>query len=827
MYKSVKSCGTVPETLHKYSVLLISIIISSFQLYSQAPFQHTTTRVSVPGSEPREHALDILHMRVRTSFEPENGLVKGAVTHVFKVLQQTVDSVVFDAIRISISKASLGDRALRYSRTDSTVTVYFSPALTWDAVDSISFEYTATPRKGLYFIGYGDKTNRMRKQIWTQGQATDNRHWIPMYDEMNDKLITETITTVDSSFKVLSNGKQISVVNNNNGTKTWHYRMSKPHASYLLTLAIGAYNISERKSASGVPLYLYWYPEYPERVIPTYLRSEQAMDFLESELGIPYPWGTYSQVPVADYIFGAMENTTATTFGDFFLTDAKGWNDRSYVNVNVHELTHQWFGDMITARSKKGLWLQESFATFYPHLFARVTGGIDSYHWSRRNLHRRALAVAEQNRLPIVHPEPGGERIYDKGAAVLDMMRYTFGEESVRRVIQHYLKHHAFGNVETNDLYLSFQDTLGITPDWFFEQWLYKGGEPNLKVTYAQTQESGLTGSSKELVVDIEQIQPVDNLTGYFTMPIVVEAHYTDRTKDSVRVWMNGARTTVRVPNPGSKTLQFVLVDPGSNILKYLTFNRTATELRAQAQFAPFMIDRYDALVALENSDISKDEHVRFLEYVCKTERWTSVRAEAIRQLGKHAGTNPKAMQALLLGATDYGTDVRSGFINACPPGTCEPQLRALLADTVYSIQQSAFTKLCQFFPDNVRSYASVLKNVKSPHERIRIVVLEQLAMLGEKSAMAELEDLASSGWEFITRQNAMQAIKRTGILSEKAAESIVDAAISVNNRLSGTAVSVLQYFAEQPRNKEQIRKALGKRAVQPWQNDIMQAIIR
>ena len=382
-------------------------------------------------------------------------------------------------------------------------------------------------------------------------------------------------------------------------------------------------------------MYLYSYPEFPERITPTYWKSEEAMDFLEAEIGIPYPWGTYSQVPLADYIFGAMENTTATTFGDFYHTDARGWMDRSYVNTNIHELTHQWFGDLITARSLKGLWLQESFATFYPHLFTRLTGGQNSYDWSRRELHNQALAAGEKDRLPIVHPASGNARVYPKGAAVIDMMRYTFGEEPVRRVIKHYLQHHAFGNVETNDLYLSFQDTLGISPDWFFEQWLYKGGEPHLKITQNQVLVPQLTGASNDVVVEIEQIHQVDELTGYFKMPIVVEAHYTDRSKDSVRVWISGMRTTVRVPNTTGKTLAFVLVDPGSQILKKVTYPKSSTELFAQVQYAPNAIDRYDALVALDSDTILAAQRVQNLERVIRNEKFSPLRNESSSAVSK------------------------------------------------------------------------------------------------------------------------------------------------------------------------------------------------
>ena len=124
------------------------------------------------------------------------------------------------------------------------VTVSFSKKPKWEEIHSLVFEYEATPKKGIYFIGWNtydatDNRNKTRHQIWTQGQGIDNRYWIPMYDNMNDKFITETVVKFNKNFKVLSNGVLKSEKALPDGNKIWNYTMSKPHAGYLLMLAIG------------------------------------------------------------------------------------------------------------------------------------------------------------------------------------------------------------------------------------------------------------------------------------------------------------------------------------------------------------------------------------------------------------------------------------------------------------------------------------------------------------------------------------------------------------------------------------------------------------
>ncbi len=781
------------------------------------PYIHTETRMVDPMGEPREHPVDMQRMTIDVRFAPEAGLVKGRVTHVFRVLRQRVDSIVFDAIDISIKQATLDEKPVRFRSTDTTVIVYPEPWLQWDRTDSISFTFESTPRRGLYFTGWDDPTHRARTQIWTQGQAIDNRHWVPLYDEMNDKLITETIVTFDRAYEVLSNGTKLPTVENSDGTRTWHYLMTHPHASYLVMIGIGKYGIEERKSKSGVPLHLYYYTEWHDRVGPTYQQSAEAMNFLEEEIGIPYPWESYSQIPVQDFIFGAMENTTATVFGDFFHVDARAFIDRNYVDVNVHELTHQWFGDLITARSNKGTWLQESFATFYPHLFKRRTQGEDAYEWGRRGMHRAALAASEKDRLPIVHPKAGSSRVYPKGAAVIDMMRHTFGEEQVRRVLQHYLKHHAYANVETNDLLLSFQDTLGLTPTWFFDEWLYKGGEPHYKVSYEAVDKTGRSVTS----VTVDQIHAVDDVVGYFTMPIPIEVHYQDGSKDSVRAMVEGQRTIVDVPNPGKRKIAFVLFDPASVVIKKLTFEKSFEERLLQARKAPHMIDRFDALESMRGDTLHRTERLALLNDVMSKESYSPMRVEAVQQ-ANDLGATAEPMAIIVRGLSDRAADVRQTALAALPsvPTSLRSTVEGLLRDSSYVVEQNALPKLCAWFPDGKSAYLEATKNDHGMHERMRIAWLEVHVADRDSVALQELVDYGSRSYEFRTRQNAFEALRRCNVLPLQAVTNLLDAAVSFNERLSGPAIAVLEHFRSQTQYAALIRMVALARTETGWKRE-------
>ena len=134
-------------------------------------------------------------------------------------------------------------------------------------------------------------------------------------------------------------------------------------SSYLVMLAIGNFLHKTEKSASGIPLENYYKPVDEDKYQYTYKHSTEIFNFLEKEIGVKYPWKVYRQVPVEDFLYAGMENTSSTIFAQDYVVDESGFNDRNYLNVNAHELAHQWFGDLVTAKSGKHHWLQEGFAT--------------------------------------------------------------------------------------------------------------------------------------------------------------------------------------------------------------------------------------------------------------------------------------------------------------------------------------------------------------------------------------------------------------------------------------------------------------------------------
>ncbi|MEI6815256.1 MAG: M1 family metallopeptidase [Bacteroidota bacterium] len=802
----------------KEMMLVLCLLMSTVGALAQK----MNSYLADPNGVAREHQLDLERMKLDVAFEPEKGMVKGTVTYYFQPIRQNVDTIFFDAPKIKIEEVKLNGTAVKFTTNDAGLTIFPSSPLHWKIKDSISIKYNCTPRRGIYFIGWNDTTNRSRKQIWTQGQGVDNRYWIPSYDDMNDKLITETIVTMQKDYSVLSNGTLISEVSNSNGTKTWHHAMTHPHSSYLVMLGIGKYEIKKGQSANGVKLNNYYYPDQSERVEPTYRATGKMMDFLEEETGLKYPWESYSQIPVQDFMFGAMENTTATVYGDFLFVDERAFLDRSYMGVNAHEMTHQWFGDYVTAISNKHNWLQESFATYYSKLFMKSYYGQEQYEWNRRGEHNAALGASKTDRNPVVHTGGGGARSYQKGSAVLDMLRYVAGDEQFKYGISYYLNHHPYSNVETNDLYRAFMDAMGLNYDWFFDEWLYKGGEPVYDVSYED-----ITAKDGNEFTDVKvmQTQSLDEQTGLFKMPINFIVMYKDGSSDSKREMIEKQTTTVRILNANHKKIDFVLFDPGSVILKTLNFTKSLEELKSQALKAPNMIDRYDAVLGLKTFTLNEKRET--LIEVFKKEKFHAIKSEILSQL---AGDMSTEITTVLFreALKDKDNNVRLAALNnmADMPQSLQENAAALLKDSSYSIVETAMDLLCNKYPNYVPIYLETTKNINGMGNSVLIKWLEincfyNIKNVGE--SYKQLVDMTSNAFEFRTRVNAMNALQRLNYLNESMINNLFDACMFTNSRLANPSVSVLDYFYKTKEMKTLIQKVYKTRKLEDWQKTILE----
>jgi aminopeptidase N len=435
-----------------------------------------------------------------------NRSISGKVSYHFEVLQ-SIDTVKIDAQSISFTSVLLNGKTVSFINTGKQIQFIY-PFV--KGQNTIELQYNAKPKQALYFIG-SEETNDL--QIWTQGQGRYTSNWFPSFDDVNEKLIFNLSISYDSSYKVISNGELIDKSIKDNIT-TWQFRMQQPMSSYLLMLAIGKYNVTTLRSQSGVPIELYIESEDHDKWESSYLNSLQTFNFLEKEIGVKYPWKVYKQVPVRDFLYAGMENTSATIFSRRYIVDKIGFEDRSYTSVDAHELAHQWFGDLITAKSGKHHWLQEGFATYYALLAEKEIKGEDYFYAKLHESAQQIKYASRNDSIPVLNEKASSLSFYQKGAWALFVIHESLGDKVFKKVIKNYLKRYAFQNVDIQDFFNEIHKLSKFDTAKFSEVWLDSAA--------FNTQEANnllLKNKSMQLLFEVEKMKtlPIEKKTEFFT----------------------------------------------------------------------------------------------------------------------------------------------------------------------------------------------------------------------------------------------------------------------------------------------------------------------
>ncbi len=389
--------------------------------------------------------VDFLKGQVDVMVNAKDKEVTGEVTYTFTVLQST-DSLYIDAQNMQINNVTLDTKEIEVTYNDATITVHSD--FKKDANHSIRIEYSATPKKALYFV----KDDQGNDQIWTQGQGKYTSNWLPSFDDMNEKVTFDLTIAFQKGFEVIANGKLLKTEDINDTIQRWQYTMKNPMSSYLVAMVIGKYDKVIETSKKGTPLEMYYYPKDEDKFESTYKHSSMIFDFLEDEIGFAYPWQNYKQIPVKDFLYAGMENTGTTIFSDAFVVDDTAFVDRNYINVNAHELAHQWFGNLVTATEGTHHWLQEGFATYYALLAEKKIFGEDYFLYKLYESAEQLTALSKTDQATsLLDPKASSLTFYQRGAWAIHALHNLIGTTDFKIIIHNYLEKHKFSNATTDD----------------------------------------------------------------------------------------------------------------------------------------------------------------------------------------------------------------------------------------------------------------------------------------------------------------------------------------------------------------------------------------
>jgi len=485
--------------------------------------------ISLGISAQQQDKVDFIHGKVDIKIDPMDETITGSVTYKMNALQK-VDTVFFDAQNMNLIEVKVNNRKVKANNDGKRIVV--QKRFKANKSYTLELKYVANPKQTVYFLGWRDDVLG-NEQVWTQGQGKYTSHWLPSFDDMTEKVAYDLDISFDNKYEVIANGALIGT-KNIDGLKKWSFNMDKPMSSYLLAFAIGDYHKTEIASNTGIPIGLYYYPNDSAMVEPTYRYTKEIFDFFEMEIGVAYPWQNYKQIPVRDFLYAGMENTGTTIFSDSYVMDSTAFKDRNYVNVNAHEMAHQWFGNLVTEVDASSHWLHEGFATYYALLAEKELFGKEYYYWK---LYESAIQLQESSQENLGEalndPKAGSLTFYEKGAWALHILREQIGEEGFKKGIQQYLTKYKFKNVTIDNFIGVMELVNGTDLEPFRNRWL-----ENREFLFAEAKIS-LARESEDLKIFFELQKEL--MTSSVDNESIIKTYWKDTNSDKLKAKIIGS----------------------------------------------------------------------------------------------------------------------------------------------------------------------------------------------------------------------------------------------------------------------------------------------
>jgi len=618
----------------------------------------------------REKINDLVHTKLKVGFDYAKRQLNGEAWITLEPHFYNVSKLELDAKGMLIHKVSRGGKSLKYEYDGNKLKIKLANIYTKGDQYTIYIKYTARPEevkqegsaaindaKGLYFIDPDGTDPKKPTQIWTQGETESSSCWFPTIDSPNQKSTEEIYMTVPDKYVTLSNGLLINQTNNNDGTRTDYWKMDQKHAPYLFFMGVGEFSVIKDKW-KNIPVNYYVEKEYEPYAKDIFGLTPEMIQFYSDYTGVEYVWPKYSQMIGRDFVSGAMENTTAVLHMEkAYQTSSDIIDENTWENTIAHELFHHWFGDLVTTESWSNLTVNESFANYSEYLWQEYKYGADAADAHRHSeIEGYMNPENELKDLVRFHYNSREDMFdgvsYNKGGAILHMLRNFLGDDAFREGLKVYLNDNKFGTGEAHQLRLALEEVSGKDLNWFFNQWYYSNGHPKLDIKYT------ISESAKIVTVEIKQKQ--NNL---FQFPMAIDI-YEDSKPIRHDVWIDKKNKSFSF----KYTKEPKLINAGANrvLLAEIKDNKTIEELIYQYVHAPKYEDRREAIMAMadnqkyeeafltlikamndkysglrilaiENLDISKTNAksaIITLEKIAVNDKKTLVRAAAITRLG-------------------------------------------------------------------------------------------------------------------------------------------------------------------------------------------------
>ena len=581
-------------------IIFFTLLCSS--IFSQTPDNY---------KPEREKIFDLVHTKLKVDFNFSDKTMNGEAWVTLKPHYYDANKVVLDANTMIISEVKLNEKNLNFTYNDFDLEIVLPKTYTKNQEFTLYIKYLSQPEKvkdrgskaitdakGLYFINTDGFDKNKTAQIWTQGETQANSAWFPTIDAPNQKMTQEIEITVPNKYVTLSNGALINQTKKGKN-RTDHWKLDKKHSPYLAFIGVGEFEII-KDNYKDIPVDYYVEKEYAPYAKEIFGLTPEMIGFFETKLGVEFPWNKYSQIVVRDYVSGAMENTTAVVHGEqAYQKPGQLIDNNIQENTIAHEIFHHWFGNLVTSESWSNLALNESFANYSEYLWREYKYGkvnAEMHLFDQVEAYKNAQDAKNKSLVRFTYDDR--EDLFDlvsynKGGAILHMLRKVVGDKAFFEGLKQYLTKYQYQSAEVHQLRLVFEELTGKDLNWFFNQWFYGAGHPDIQVSY------DYNTLRKTVTVNLFQLQ-----AGYFQFPISIDVFEgSKKTRHTVFVDAKDASFTF----PYNSQPNLIQINSDNNLICDLNENKILSDYIFQLKHADNFVHRREALLEVVKKQEEKD----------------------------------------------------------------------------------------------------------------------------------------------------------------------------------------------------------------------------
>lgn len=497
---------------------------------------------------PNTLNYDITYHRLDFTVNPNAASITGKVKTTYTALSN-MTTITFDLFNtMTVTSAKINNVNLAFNHLGDELIITLPATQIAGTQATVEVNYFGDPTSS----GFGSfvKSNHgLTPVIWTLSEPFGARDWWPCKQDLNDKIDSiDVYITAPSQYTAVSNGVETTAPVIIGSSKTTHFHHSYPIPAYLIAIAVTNYQVYNQQGGLGTaqspyfPIINYMYPETATANIASVAVTPAIINFYETKFG-NYPFRNEKYGHCQFGWGGGMEHTTVS----FMTAGSNGAYSRGLI---AHEMGHQWFGDKITCSGWNNIWLNEGFATYLASLVIEHLDGVPAFINDKTNMinnitsqtggavYLTDLEATNVNRIF------SSRLTYDKGAMVLEMLRWKLGDAAFFQGMFEYSNdtNLAYKYAATSDFKSHMESVYGSSLTEFFNDWIFNQGYP----TYTITTQNWGAGQVKVVVNQTQSNASVS----YFEMPIPLRFTGTGaQTYDTfVNNVTNGEEFIVNVP---------------------------------------------------------------------------------------------------------------------------------------------------------------------------------------------------------------------------------------------------------------------------------------